>query len=134
MKKPAALKNKVIFVDASAEFGEGKAMNYLREGDIKRITTEYSKAKQTLIDAGEQTEDKLSELLDSFSLNISRYIDTSVDEEVIEPSLVLKNLQAIESELAECEIQLSRYLKNLGSFLLSVQNSTQSLKVIRKSA
>ncbi len=131
--KPAALKNKVIFVDASAEFGEGKAMNYLREGDIKRITTEYSKAKQTLIDAGEQTEDKLSELLDSvavdrylrvvdtaeikqndFSLNISRYIDTSVDEEVIEPSLVLKNLQAIESELAECEIQLSRYLKNLG--------------------
>ncbi len=131
--KPAALKNKVIFVDASAEFGEGKAMNYLREGDIKRITTEYSKAKQTLIDAGEQTEDKLSELLDSvavdrylrvvdtaeikqndFSLNISRYIDTSVDEEVIEPSLVLKNLQAIESELAECEVQLSRYLKNLG--------------------
>lgn len=132
--KPAALKNKVIFVDASAEFGEGKAMNYLREGDIKRITTEYSKAKQTLIDAGEQTEDKLSELLDSvavdrylrvvdtaeikqndFSLNISRYIDTSVDEEVIEPSLVLKNLQAIESELAECEIQLSRYLKKLGN-------------------
>ncbi|EGR4466781.1 SAM-dependent DNA methyltransferase, partial [Vibrio cholerae] len=94
--KPATLKNKVIFVDASAEYGEGKAMNFLREGDIKRITTEYNKAKQTLVDAGEQTEDKLSDLLKSvtvdkylrvvdiaeikqndFNLNISRYIDKS---------------------------------------------------------
>ncbi|MDF5213404.1 N-6 DNA methylase, partial [Vibrio parahaemolyticus] len=67
--KPAALKNKVIFVDASAEFGEGKAINFLRESDIKRITTEYSKAKQTLVDAGEQTEDKLSELLDAVTVD-----------------------------------------------------------------
>ncbi|TOB55088.1 type I restriction-modification system subunit M, partial [Vibrio parahaemolyticus] len=67
--KPAALKNKVIFVDASAEFGEGKAMNFLRAGDIKRITTEYNKAKQTLVDAGEQTEDKLSELLDAVTVD-----------------------------------------------------------------
>ncbi|TON14328.1 type I restriction endonuclease subunit M, partial [Vibrio parahaemolyticus] len=67
--KPAALKNKVIFVDASAEFGEGKAMSFLRESDITRITTEYSKAKQTLIDAGEQTEDKLSDLLNSVTVD-----------------------------------------------------------------
>ncbi|MEK2038756.1 class I SAM-dependent DNA methyltransferase [Vibrio parahaemolyticus] len=131
--KPAALKNKVIFVDASAEFGEGKAMNYLRESDIKRITTEYSKAKQTLVDAGEQTEDRLSNLLDSvsvekylrvveleeieandFTLNISRYIDTSEVEEIIDVEKCLNHLRNIEKQLLDTEIQISKYLSILG--------------------
>ncbi|MEJ3602041.1 class I SAM-dependent DNA methyltransferase [Vibrio vulnificus] len=130
--KPAALKNKVIFVDASAEFGEGKAMNFLREADIKRITTEYNKAKQTLVDAGEQTEDKLSELLDSvavekylrvvdieeikrndFNLNISRYIDTSEDEEIISVSETLKQLEKIDTQLEQLDIKLNSILNTL---------------------
>ncbi|MDV6252704.1 class I SAM-dependent DNA methyltransferase [Vibrio sp. EA2] len=130
--KPAALKNKVIFVDASAEFGEGKAMNYLRESDIKRITTEYSKAKQTLVDAGEQTEDKLSELLDTvtvdkylrvvdiaeikqndFNLNISRYIDTSEDEEIICVSESLRQLEKIDIQLEQLDIKLNSMLESL---------------------
>ncbi|ENM3810557.1 SAM-dependent DNA methyltransferase [Vibrio cholerae] len=130
--KPAALRNKVIFVDASAEYGEGKAMNFLREGDIKRITTEYNKAKQTLVDAGEQTEDKLSELLDSvsvdkylrvvdiaeikqndFNLNISRYIDTSEEEDKINVADVWKNLSRIEQELIQTDKKLSSYLSLL---------------------
>ncbi|MBY8102681.1 type I restriction-modification system subunit M [Vibrio parahaemolyticus] len=130
--KPAALKNKVIFVDASAEYGEGKAMNFLREGDIKRITTEYNKAKQTLVDAGEQTEDKLSELLDSvsvdkylrvvdiaeikqndFNLNISRYIDTSEEEDKINVADVWKNLSRIDQELIQTDKKLSSYLSLL---------------------
>ncbi|HDY7679941.1 SAM-dependent DNA methyltransferase [Vibrio vulnificus] len=127
--KPAALKNKVIFVDASAEFGEGKAMNFLREADIKRITTEYNKAKQTLVDAGEQTEDKLSELLDSitvekylrvvdieeirqndFNLNISRYIDTSEEEEKVNITDVWKRLSIIDQELIQTDEKLSAFL------------------------
>ncbi len=130
--KPAALKNKVIFVDASAEFGEGKAMNFLREGDIKRITTEYSKAKQTLVDEGKQTEDKLSKLLDSvsvdkylrvvdiaeikqndFNLNISRYVDTSEPEEIVDIQDVLNNLTNIDSKLAEVDQSLSKQLSSI---------------------
>ncbi|ENO1333363.1 SAM-dependent DNA methyltransferase [Vibrio parahaemolyticus] len=130
--KPAALKNKVIFVDASAEFGEGKAMNYLREGDIKRITTEYSKAKQTLVDAGEQTEDKLLDLLNSitvdkylrvvdiaeikqndFNLNISRYIDTSEVEAVVNINDVIENLTVIESQLNQVDSKLNEFLSLL---------------------
>ncbi|HIF6042768.1 TPA: N-6 DNA methylase [Vibrio parahaemolyticus] len=131
--KPAALKNKVIFVDASAEFGEGKAMNYLREGDIKRITTEYSKAKQALVDAGEQTEDKLSELLDSvsvdkylrvvditeikqndFNLNISRYIDTSEEETKINVDNIIQNLNVIDNDLKINKLKLSKMLSKFG--------------------
>lgn len=130
--KPVALKNKVIFVDASAEFGEGKAMNFLRECDIKRITTEYSKAKQTLVDAGEQTEDKLSELLDTitvdkylrvvdiaeikqndFNLNLSRYIDTSEEQESVDVSLIIEKLKSIDKNISETDIKLNTLLKIL---------------------
>ncbi|HHY0481543.1 type I restriction-modification system subunit M [Vibrio parahaemolyticus] len=131
--KPTALKNKVIFVDASAEFGEGKAMNYLRESDIKRITTEYSKAKQTLVDAGEQTEGKLSELLDSvtvdkylrvvdiaeikqndFNLNISRYIDMSEDEKIIDIKQSLKSIKLIDEKLFATDRELKTMLASIG--------------------
>lgn len=130
--KPAALKNKVIFVDASAEFGEGKAMNFLREADIKRITTEYNKAKQTLVDAGEQTENKLSELLNSvavdkylrmvdieeikqndFNLNISRYIDTSEEEEKICIPTTLEKLALIDGQISKIDTQLTALLNSL---------------------
>ncbi|WP_345872551.1 class I SAM-dependent DNA methyltransferase [Shewanella algae] len=131
--KPAALKNKVIFVDASAEYGEGKAMNFLREGDIKRITTEYNKAKQTLVDAGEQTEDKLSELVDAvtvdkylrvvdiaeikqndFNLNISRYIDMSEDEEIIDIKQSLKSIKLIDEKLFATDRELKTMLASIG--------------------
>ncbi|WP_412514381.1 N-6 DNA methylase [Shewanella indica] len=131
--KPAALKNKVIFVDASAEFGEGKAMNFLRESDIKRITTEYNKAKQTLVDAGEQTEDKLSDLLNSvtvdkylrvvdiaeiqkndFNLNISRYIDTSEKEETVCITSTLERLNEINEKLVDVDKDIQSHLKLLG--------------------
>ncbi|MFZ3510061.1 N-6 DNA methylase [Vibrio harveyi] len=131
--KPAALKNKVIFVDASAEFGEGKAMNFLREADIKRITTEYNKAKQALVDAGEQTEDKLSELLDSvavekylrvvdieeikqndFNLNISRYVDTSEEETKINVDNIIQHLNVIDNDLKINKLKLSKMLSTFG--------------------
>ncbi|EGZ6802160.1 class I SAM-dependent DNA methyltransferase [Vibrio fluvialis] len=131
--KPAALKNKVIFVDASAEFGEGKAMSFLRESDIKRITTEYKKAKQTLVDAGDQTEDKLSDLLNSvtvdkylrvvdiaeiqkndFNLNISRYIDTSEKEETVCITSTLERLNEINEKLVDVDKDIQSHLKLLG--------------------
>lgn len=133
--KPAALKNKVIFVDASAEYGEGKAMNFLRESDIKRITAEYSKAKQALVHAGEQTEDKLSELLDSvsvdkylrvvditeikqndFNLNISRYIDTSEEEEKVDVKGTLLKISSIDKELKVTDEKLNKLLNLIGEF------------------
>ncbi|EOX4229683.1 N-6 DNA methylase, partial [Vibrio cholerae] len=121
------------FVDASAEFGEGKAMSFLRESDIKRITTEYKKAKQTLVDAGDQTEDKLSDLLNSvtvdkylrvvdiaeiqkndFNLNISRYIDTSEKEETVCITSTLERLNEINEKLVDVDKDIQSHLKLLG--------------------
>ncbi len=130
--KPAALKDKVIFIDASADYGEGKAMSYLREQDIQRITTEYRQAKQSLIDAGEQTENAMAELLTSvaidkylrvvelseiegngFNLNISRYIDTSEEEDIVDIPKTLKRLDKIEYELENVKNVLKNHLHSL---------------------
>ncbi|EHK0039066.1 SAM-dependent DNA methyltransferase [Vibrio parahaemolyticus] len=130
--KPSGLRNKVIFVDASAEYGEGKAMNYLRKQDIKRITNEYNKAKQTLIEAGEQTKESQAKLLDSvaldkylrvvdiseiesndFNLNISRYIDTSEPEAIVDIKDVMKSLKTIEDSLFNIDQKLNIKLSQI---------------------
>lgn len=127
--KPKALKDKVIFIDASADYGEGKAMNFLREDDIKRITTEYNKAKQAMVAAGLPTEDELKKQLKStavdkylrivemgeikkngFNLNISRYIDTSEEEETIDLQFTLNNLKTLDENLVTVDRKLEKML------------------------
>ncbi|NMT03920.1 N-6 DNA methylase, partial [Vibrio parahaemolyticus] len=95
-------------------------------------STEYNKAKQTLVDTEEQTEDKLSELVDAvtidkylrvvdiaeikqndFNLNISRYIDTSEKEEIINIQNTLDNLHSLELQLKEVDKQLSSFMSLL---------------------
>lgn len=127
--KPKALKDKVIFIDASADYGEGKAMNFLHEDDIKRITTEYNKAKQAMVAAGLPTEDELKKQLKStavdkylrivemgeikkngFNLNISRYIDTSEEEETIDLQFTLNNLKTLDENLVTVDRKLEKML------------------------
>lgn len=130
--KPAALKDKVIFIDASSDYEDGKNMNHLRERDIKRIVFELNKAKQTMIDAGENTEESLNEILkkvevdkflrivemaeivkNNYNLNISRYIDTSKDEIKINISKTWDRLSFIDSELDKVNKELATYLSVL---------------------
>lgn len=130
--KPAALKNKVIFIDASSDYEDGKNMNHLREGDIKKIVTEYNKAKQTMIDAGEQTEESLVELLkeieikkylrivtikeiikNGHNLNISKYIDSYEKGKEISIITCLKSIAEIDIELNKNDKKLKSLLESL---------------------
>ena len=132
-KKPAELKNKVIFIDASEECDDSDKMSRLRDKDIEKITKKYNEAKQTVIDAGEQTAESLSELLDSvavdkylrvvdmseieangFNLNISRYIDTSEAEDLIDVTDCLARIQDIDSKLVVKDDELNSLLKLIG--------------------
>ncbi|WP_349886289.1 class I SAM-dependent DNA methyltransferase [Pantoea ananatis] len=127
--KPAALKDKVIFIDASSDYEDGKNMNHLRERDIKRIVSEFNKAKKTMIDAGEQTESSLIEILkkveidkylrvveikeiisNNYNLNISRYIDNSKAELKIDIAETWRKLSFIDLELDQVDKELSSYL------------------------
>lgn len=131
--KPAALKDKVIFIDASSDYEDGKNMNHLREDDIKKIVSEFNKAKQIMIDAGEQTAESLVGLLKSveidkylrvveiteidnndYSLNISRYIDSAEEEASINIKKVIQRSREIQEELERVDEVLSEHLSALG--------------------
>ncbi len=79
--KPENLKNKVFFINADKEYGEGRNMNYLRYEDIEKITHVYE-AKQEiakysrLVDKKEIIEEK------DYNLNVRRYVDNSPEPEM----------------------------------------------------
>ena len=77
--KPDALRDKILFINADAEFGEGKAQNFLRPEDIEKIDTVYTeKIEQPkysrLVDLSEIQEN-------DFNLNIRRYVDNTPEPE-----------------------------------------------------
>jgi type I restriction enzyme M protein len=86
--KPDALRHKILFVNADAEFGEGKAQNFLRPEDTEKIDTAFTKTLEI---------PKYSRLVDlkeieanEFNLNIRRFVDNTPDPE---PEDVTAHLQ-----------------------------------------
>ncbi|MCD6389458.1 MAG: type I restriction-modification system subunit M [Desulfobulbaceae bacterium] len=110
-RKPGG-KEKVLFIDAAREFEQSTNQNILRTQDIEKIVNTYQKKK---------TIEKYSCLApyaeiegNEFNLNIPRYVDTFEEEEEIDIAAVQKEIQHIETELAETEAKMKRYLKKLG--------------------
>jgi type I restriction enzyme M protein len=129
--KPTELKDKVIFIDASSECDDSDKMNRLRDTDIKEITSAYTKAKQVIVDAGEQTVESLLELLkkvevpkylrvvevseikkNEFNLNISRYIDSSEPEKLIDITSVMNKLKTLDEDIKVTDIKLNKMISN----------------------
>jgi len=78
--KPKNLRNKILFINADREYGEGRNQNYLRPEDIEKIVTVFDKKQEILkysrfIDIKEIEEN-------DFNLNIRRYVDNSPDPEI----------------------------------------------------
>jgi len=110
--KPAHLKNKVIFIDASHNFKEGKNQNSLEDEHVKKVVDAY--------DAGQEIE-KFMRIVDmkeikanDYNLNIARYIDTSEEEELVDLSATLEAIKDIEAKEQEIDEILAGYLKELG--------------------
>jgi len=106
------LKNKVVFIDSSLDFKEGKNQNSLEEEHVKKIIDTY--------DAGEEI-DKYMRIVDmeeikenDYNLNIARYIDTSEEEELVDLAQTLENIRDIEAKENEIDDKLAGYLKELG--------------------
>jgi len=78
--KPKHMKNKILFLNAEREYGEGRNQNYLRPEDIEKIVTVFEEKKEIpkysrLVDIKEIEEN-------DFNLNIRRYVDSSPDPEI----------------------------------------------------
>jgi type I restriction enzyme M protein len=110
--KPTERKGKVLFIDASKDYLEGKAQNFLRQEDIEKTVHVF--------DAFETVEryctisgiDEIKE--NDYNLNISRYVDTTEPEELVDIPAVITNLRSLQAQRADMQGKLDVFLKELG--------------------
>lgn len=104
-------KKDILFIEASKEFKPGKAQNTLSEENIEKIYSTYAK-RQEIDKFSRKVNFKEIEEND-FNLNITRYVDTFVEEEEIDISANLKELATLEPEIKKLEGEMAKYLKEL---------------------
>ena len=110
--KPSARQAKVLFIDASGEFEEGSNQNYLCEPNIEHIAGTFRGYADVNKHARVVSLAEIEQ--NDWNLNISRYVDTSEDEERIDMTEAVRKLREIERERAEAEATMNRYLAELG--------------------
>jgi type I restriction enzyme M protein len=114
--KPAALKGKVIIIDASRDYLEGKAQNSLRSEDIVRIARSHKAAleHQTEVESYCRvvTLDEIRR--NDGNLNISRYIDGGETEEAVDVEATLAQLETLAEEETLIDVKLNGFLVELG--------------------
>ena len=110
--KPEARKGKVLFIDASEEFEEGGNQNYLRDQDIERTSKTFHAFEDVEKYARVVTLNEIKE--NDFNLNISRYVDTSEEEERIDVAEAVRKLRELEGKRAKAEATMGRHLVELG--------------------
>ena len=101
----------VFFVDAKDEFTKGKAQNSLDVEHIKKIVSAVSLRMTTERFSHKASWEELVE--NGFNLNIPRYVDTFVPEEVQPLGKTLRELIEIDREIAETEREFARLFGQL---------------------
>ena len=101
----------VFFIEASKEFKSAKAQNILTEENIDKIFSTYTKRKDVDKFARSVSLAEIEE--NDFNLNITRYVDTFVEEEPVDIKANLKELEKIDKELIVLEKDMDEYLKEL---------------------
>jgi len=105
-------KKNILFIEASKEFKPNKAQNILAEENINKIYSTYKNRKNVDKFARKVNFEEIEE--NDFNLNITRYVDTFIEEEPVDIKANLKELEALEPELKKLEKQMVEYLKELG--------------------
>jgi type I restriction enzyme M protein len=110
--KPAARRGKVLFVEASREFREGSAQNYLRDEDVKKIVT----AVRSFADVERYARIvPLAEIeKNDGNLNITRYVETAAAQEKADVGAAVKALHEAEKARDAAKTTMDRFLKELG--------------------
>ncbi|MCA4792691.1 type I restriction-modification system subunit M [Myroides odoratimimus] len=104
--------DKVLFVDASKEYQEGKKQNKLRKQDIEKIVTTYRSFE--VIEKYSNVVDLAVIRENDYNLNIPRYVDTFEEEEEIDLVQVKANIAQYEKELVAVKAEMQQYLAELG--------------------
>ena len=102
----------VLFINASEYFEKGKRQNTLREEDIERIVKAYQFREELPRYSKKVSMEEIEK--NGYNLNISRYINTSLEEEKIDLKAVNKTLTDIEKRIKESTEKHNSFLKELG--------------------
>ena len=105
-------KNKILFIDASQGFIKDGSKNNLREKDMEKIITTFDNFKNIEKYAEVVELDTIKE--NDYNLNISRYVDTTEEEESVDIDLVLQDIRELKMKIANNEENLNSYLEELG--------------------
>jgi type I restriction enzyme M protein len=112
MKKCRRDDDNILFIDASKEFEKVKTQNKLRPEHIEKIVETYRNRSEIEKFSHCAT---LQEIKDNdYNLNIPRYVDTFEEEEPIDIKAVMKEIKDLESKRAELDVEIDKYLKELG--------------------
>lgn len=110
--KPKHKKGKVLFIEASEGFVKDGNKNKLTPENIDRIVKAYEAFED---------EEKFAKLVDieeikknDYNLNITRYVDTSEEEEEIDIEEVIGRLSEREQELSDSKDKINSFLEQLG--------------------
>jgi len=110
--KPANLKDKVVFIDASAEYKDGKNQNTLTTENITKVIEAYDGLEE--IDKFMRVVDMAEIKENDYNLNISRYIDTSEEEVIVDIKAVRDEITELQGKERAIDEKLNAYLQELG--------------------
>jgi len=110
--KPKARKNKVLFVEASRDFGEGTAQNHLRAEHVNKIAATTHAFKD--IDKYARVVDVTEIEKNNWNLSISRFLETADVAETIDVASAVANLRETERARDEMKAVVDGLLRELG--------------------
>jgi type I restriction enzyme M protein len=102
----------VLFIDASREYLSGKNQNQLSPAHIAKIVATYQARQNVDKYAHLATPEEMAG--NDYNLNIPRYVDTFEEEAEIDLMAVRAEREKLKAELAELEVKMDGYLKELG--------------------
>lgn len=102
----------VLFINAVEYFEKGKRQNVLLDEHIDRIVETYQFRKETERYSRKVSMEEIEK--NGYNLNISRYVNTAVEEEPVDLGEVNKKLMEINDKIKEYSDEHNAFLKELG--------------------
>jgi type I restriction enzyme M protein len=103
----------VLFINASEYFDRGKRQNVLKPEHIDKIVETYQYRKED--DKKYSRRVSMEEIeKNGFNLNISRYVSTAADDEIVDLAEVKNNLDKIEDDIYKVKTKHNQFLRELG--------------------
>jgi type I restriction enzyme M protein len=102
----------VLFINAVDHFEKGKRQNNLLPENIEKIVDTYRNRTEETRYSRRVTMDEI--VKNEFNLNISRYVRTSLDEEIIDLKEVNKKLVDLDKDITKARETHNKFLKELG--------------------